>query len=109
MFHNHNFLQAISLGENEDEQARAQEDETRRGYRQKSIRDEVMIAHGTPANSSEFIEVFETNSAASYLIIFHLNYNNSFNSNKQINYLFRPSQVLAWRRSMAALIKLAHR
>jgi hypothetical protein len=68
VFHSHNFLQAISSGENEGEQARAQEDETRRGYRQKSIRYEVMIAHGTPANSSEFIKVFKTNSAALYLI-----------------------------------------
>jgi hypothetical protein len=75
VFHNHNFLQAISSGESEGEQARAQEDETRRGYRQKSIRYEVMIAHGTPANSPEFIKVFETNSLVPYLITPYLNYN----------------------------------
>jgi hypothetical protein len=79
VFHNHNFFQAISSGESEGEQA-AQEDETRRGYRQKSIRYEVMIAHGTPANSSEFIKVFET--SAPYLIPFYLNYNISVNMNK---------------------------
>jgi hypothetical protein len=37
-------------GERESEQARAQEQEARRGYRQKSIRYEVMIAHSAPAN-----------------------------------------------------------
>jgi hypothetical protein len=81
VFHNHNFFQAISSGESEGEQA-AQEDETRRGCRQKSIRYEVMIAHGTPANSSEFIKVFETNALVPYLIPSHLNYNISFNMNK---------------------------
>jgi hypothetical protein len=45
VFHDHNFLQAISSCESEGEQARAQEDETPRRYRQKSIRYEVMIAH----------------------------------------------------------------
>jgi hypothetical protein len=68
VFHNHNFLQAIISGESEGEQARAQEDETRRGYRQKSIRYEVMIAHGYTCQLSEFIKVFETNSLVPYLI-----------------------------------------
>ncbi len=60
MFHNHNFLQAISSRESEREQARAQEDETRRGYRQKSIRYEVMIAHCTPANPFDLLQVRNT-------------------------------------------------
>jgi hypothetical protein len=71
-------------GESEGEQARAQEDETRRGYRQKSIRYEVMIAHGTPAklNARPNLLKFETNSLAPYLIPSCLNYNISFNINE---------------------------
>ena len=40
----------LALGESESEQARAQQHKARRGYRQKSIRHEIMIAHNTPAN-----------------------------------------------------------
>jgi hypothetical protein len=54
-----------------------------------------MIAHGTPANSSEFIKVFETNSLVPYLITSDLNYNISFNIINGIKHLIWPSQVNA--------------
>jgi hypothetical protein len=37
-------------GQSESKQARAQEQEARRSYRQKSIRYEVMVTHSAPAN-----------------------------------------------------------
>ena len=37
-------------GQSEREQARAQEQEARRSYRQKPIRYEVMVTHSAPAN-----------------------------------------------------------
>jgi hypothetical protein len=37
-------------GQSESEQARAQEQEARRSYRQKPIRYEVMVTHSAPAN-----------------------------------------------------------
>jgi len=43
-------LGPVLSGESEGEQARTQEHEASRGYDQKSVRYEVMIAHGTPAN-----------------------------------------------------------
>ena len=41
---------ALSGRQGESEQARAQEQEARRSYRQKPIRYEVMITHSAPAN-----------------------------------------------------------
>jgi hypothetical protein len=43
-------LRPVLSDEGEGEQARTQEHEARRGYDQKSVRYEVMIAHGAPAN-----------------------------------------------------------
>ena len=44
------FAKTALSGQSEREQARAQEQEARRSYRQKPIRYEVMVTHSAPAN-----------------------------------------------------------